>query len=246
MSLLMLEPDRLAELAGYLRSGAPLAEHERALAATVLEDAALRCRPALAARLRQEALRTRNGLVYELGRLYFPDGSLRARAPPRFRTPATVRASSKRSRRTAGSSTRSGNSTWPRSASPRRAPTRLPVAGWATRPWYRRRSQRRARGGRSADRNDTSPRIGPRLRPSTGRHRRCWRRSTGSWPWQGSGHEDRRRAVRGACGHWSHEFPTRGSVRTANRANKADAAQPGYGVSSYCPNPPAGRVDHEE
>ena len=126
MSLLMLEPDRLAELAGYLRSGAPLAEHERALAATVLEDAALRCRPALAARLRQEALRTRNGLVYELGRLYFPDGSVRARAPPRFRTPATVRASSKRSRRTAGSSTRSGDLTWPRSASPRRAPTRLP------------------------------------------------------------------------------------------------------------------------
>ena len=72
-------PD-LAHLAGCLRSGAPLAEHERALAATVLEDAALRCRPALAARLRQEALRTRNGLVYELGRLYFPDGSLRARA----------------------------------------------------------------------------------------------------------------------------------------------------------------------
>ena len=75
-------PDDLASLAGCLRSGAPLAEHERALAAVVLEDAAERCRPALAARLRRKRWAARNSSIYQLGlqQQHFREGSLRARA----------------------------------------------------------------------------------------------------------------------------------------------------------------------
>ena len=50
------------------------------MAAAVLEDAAERRRPALAARLRREALAERNRLLHELGRRFFPGGTLRARA----------------------------------------------------------------------------------------------------------------------------------------------------------------------
>ena len=70
----------LAHLAGCFRPARRWATHERLLVAAVLEDAAERHRPALAARLRRDAMRTRNRIIFELGAKYFADGSLRARA----------------------------------------------------------------------------------------------------------------------------------------------------------------------